>query len=305
MNLVNAIRVFFSKTAPAGADFAGAFNTLRGKRDTDLSQADVTTLDELAESFQDFVSDPAGWLKKASTSDPRYSWWVKLAQALGASVTSGSAPATANPSSSPGVAASAASAAPAVPEPEQGIDPDELAGGAPPPIRREGGGSKERSGGFTINTVGGDDDDRPRRDKRKLRGRDRDEDDERDDRHRETREREPPEPPPRPKPLWVPTRDIPEITKRILASAPYKRYNTRIRDAYVQIRDANPAVSQAGRAKLARLRRAYKQMEKGTEYLGSMSAGHLAFMVLALEQNRDLTDPAWFQANYVTGTYAD
>ena len=173
MNIVQAVQVLFAQTAPAGADFESAFNALKGKKEADLSNADATTLDALAETFQDFVGDPTGWLKKASAADPRHSWWVQLAQALGASVTSGPAPATATPMSSPGPAASTAPADPLVPdiEPEQGIDPDVLAGGALHPAAakvavREGGGVVVNSGD--------------------------------DDRRREPRERKPPSRRPRP-----------------------------------------------------------------------------------------------------------
>lgn len=167
MTLVSAIQVLFAQAAPAGADFEGAFDALKGKRDSDLSPADAVTLDVLAETFQDFVGDPSGWIKKALPADPRHSWWVKLGQALGASVTTGPAPASAVPSTSPSAVASAVTVAPVVPEPEpeQGIDPDALASGAPPPGRREGGGRKG-GGGVVVRPADGDEDDRPRRGKK-------------------------------------------------------------------------------------------------------------------------------------------
>lgn len=60
MTLVTAIQVLFGKTVPAGADFEGAFNALKGKKAENLSTADQNTLDEFAETFQDFVADPFG-----------------------------------------------------------------------------------------------------------------------------------------------------------------------------------------------------------------------------------------------------
>ncbi len=308
MTLVQAIMALFAQTAPAGADFEGAFNALKGKKETDLSQADATTLDELAETFQDFVGDPATWLKSASASDPRRSWWEKLAKALGASVTSSAPPSSTSPPSTVGP-----TAAPAVdePEPEQGIDPDALAGGAAPPGRREGGGGGR--GGIVVST-GDDDEDRPRREKKKRgerrdRGRDdEEEDDDRDDRRgrQQPRDRKPPEPPPPPKPLIdVGDRTIPPITRQILASRPYLRWRDWIVEAYRVIREGTEAERLAKRGELQHMKSEIASMKAGSagEALEAQSGFHLERLIEVLEAGRDLAEPAWFQANYITGSY--
>lgn len=280
MNIVQAVQVLFAQTAPAGADFESAFNALKGKKEADLSNADATTLDALAETFQDFVGDPTGWLKKASAADPRHSWWVQLAQALGASVTSGPAPATATPMSSPGPAASTAPADPLVPdiEPEQGIDPDVLAGGAPAPGRREGGGTG--GGGVVVNS--GD-----------------------DDRRREPRERKPPEPPPAPKPLIdVTSREIPAITREILAHGSYRSWSAILIEAFRLIRTGSPTEQAQKRAEIPYAHRLIEAMKVSNDRMEVQTGFHLERLLEVLESGRDQREPAWFQANYVTGTYA-
>lgn len=309
MNLVIAIKVLFGETAPAGADFEGAFNALKGKKAEDLSKADQNTLDALAETFQDFGDDPSGWLKKAPAADPRHSWWVKLAQALGASVTSGPAQVSATPSSSPVVVASPDSTDPVVPEPEpeQGIDPDALSGGAPPPGRREGG---EGGGGGSVIVTGiGAGDDRPRRERKKRADRrDRDEDEEEDDREDRPprRERKPPEPPPKPRPLIdVADRSIPAITREILTYGSYRTWSAWLIVAFRLIRTGSPAEQTKKQAELPHIRPLIQSMKNTGDRMEVQAAFHLERLIDALEAGRDQSEPAWFQANYVTGTYAD
>lgn len=141
MSLVKPVRDIFAEPMPEDADLPTSTKALKGKTDADLSQADIDTLGPLAEVFQDFSSDPVGWIKSKSGSQPRCPNWIELAEARG-------------------------SGAQDI-EPEQGIDPDTLAGGAPPPSRRESD-SGRRGGGISIRTS--DDGDAPPK-----RGRDKDE----------------------------------------------------------------------------------------------------------------------------------
>lgn len=300
MTLVTAIQVLFAQTAPAGADFEGAFNALKGKKDTDLSQADATTLDELALSFQDFGDDPSGWLKKAPAADPRHSWWVKLAQALGASVTGGSAPAT--PTPSPGSAASPASSDPVVPEPEpeQGIDHDALAGGAPPPGRREGGGG---GGGVVVRTD--DVDDRPRRDKKKRRDRNEDEDVEEwddDPRRKERKDRRDEAPRPLVPLLSRPdlaVREVPPQGLVVIQSERYKKMCTRIVECTESIRSGKTADLWVLRAEVL-------SMSRSPDAQIESEGIHLEGLIRALQEGVDLRRPHYFKAVYETGgTYDD
>ncbi len=299
MTLVQAIQVLFSQTAPAGADFAGAFNALKGKRDSDLSAADTNTLDQLAETFQDFVSDPSEWVKKASAADPRHSWWVQLAQALGASVN------TASGRSPP--PAGSVDPTPDI-EPEQGIDPDALAGGSPAPALREAG-----SGGGGVILSSGDSDDRPRSDKKKRgdrderRGQDHEEGDDRDDRRHELRDRQdrrPPEPPPPPKHLFdVTSREIPMITREILAYSSYKSWSAILIETFRLIRAGTTTEQVQRRLEVDHARRLIESIKFSTERMEVQTGFHLERLLDVLESGRDLHEPDWFQANYVTGSY--
>lgn len=267
MTFVTAIQVLFGETVPAGANFEEAFNALKGKKDTDLLQADVTILDELAEIFQDFVGDPAGWLKKASASDPRHSRWVQLAQALGASVTSSVTPATATSPSTSGSAASAAPADAPTPdiEPEQGIDPDTLAGGAPPP-RRDGGG-RFSVGGVAVRTDDGD--------------------------RRESLERK------------LPASQIHRaVAPRIIAileTGTFQQHRRKILKLFGAIREGNTSAQGKLDALEVNLRRIVRAMPTG--YLVMASAELALDMIQSLRAGKDQSEPGWFRANYVTGTY--
>ncbi len=287
MTIVQAIQVLFGKTAPAGADLEGAYNALKGKRDDALSQADASTLDELAETFQDFVGNPAGWLKSASASDPRRSWWEKLAKALGATATSGAAPAsTASPSAT---GSTAVPAAPAVsePEPEQGIDPDALAGGAPAPKKRGGGNG---GGGVVVRT--GDDDDTE------------DEDGDRDE-HRDRRDRRPPEPPRPLVPLFTRSARTSALSAQgqaILATGRYQRLRDQIITAFLARRTGarNSKSIDKLKASVAALCR------RSDDVMLEATGSHLSMLISDLEGGVDLRRPSYFEGMYKTGNnYTD
>ena len=302
MTLVQAIFALFSGTAPAGVDFQAAFNAAKGKKFEDLSEADVSTLDAVADSFQDFTADPAGWLKSASSTDPRRSWWTQLVQALGALVS-----ATPGGSSQPAGSTEPAASAATEPEPEaeQGIDPDALAGGAPPSSRREGGGGG--GGGGVVVRGDGEGDDRPKRDKKRRKGRDRDEeedeedDDERDNR-RQRRDHKPPELPPPPKPLFdVNDRTIPAKTREILAYSSYKSWSAMIIEAFRLIRTGTSAQQSQKRAEIPHARRIIGSMKASTTRMEVQAGIHLERLLEALESGLDLHRPGYFQAMYITG----
>lgn len=294
MNLVTAIQVLFAQNAPAGANFEEAFIALEGKKLAALSRTDVSTLDELADTFQDFVHNPAGWLDQASTADPRHSWWTKLAQALGVSVSA--------PGGSPPPTGSIE--VPATRRKTPAARKMRLDAEAAERQRRRDEDARERRRRQTeeeesyrrrlaieaeADEAKGLADLRLAAEKQRL-------DDEAEECRAEWRRARDEE---LERKLLVP----PPFMWRLVHSAPYLRYYDRIRDAYIMIRDTDPNVSQVGRARLAEVLRLCREMINNREYLGRECGVHLLEMASALEKNQDLREPSWFQAFFISGEY--
>lgn len=297
MTIVEAIQALFAQNAPAGADPEGAFNALKGKKDSDLSRADIDMLDELAETFQDFVSDPSDWLKKASVTDLRYSWWTKLARALGASVssTTGGSPTPAGshePLADP--------PAPDIePEPEQGIDPDALAGGAPP-LRRDGGGGRVSGRDVSVRTDDWDEEEREDTPLRKERRDRRDGQDTPQRKERRDRRDKVPRPliPLLSRPDLV-VRKIPTQGLLVLRSERYQQMRARIVECVESIRSG-------GVADVLALRAEVLSMSRSKDAQIEREGIHLEGLISALQSGIDLQRPNYFKAIYeIGGTYDD
>lgn len=281
MTLVNAVLAFFDRSTPAGVDFTQAFALAKGKKDTDLTPQDVATLDAIADVFQDFCSDPAVWLATASSSDPRRSWWEKLALALGATVSTGS-----EGSRSTSQGGSGAAPPQGDPEPTGGIDPDAMVNASRRVPSSGTGGGKSRV------VVGNGEDDPPKR--------------ERSPRSERAPERDqPPKPPEPPKPLFVPSRDVPPEAVEVLKSAPYKRWRDLIIAAYTMRGSSDQATKTRVEAEIMEIPSLLRSLEKSRELFAPRAAVQLRRMAEALQAGRHQSETAWFQANFVTGTYAD
>ncbi|MCR4314362.1 MAG: hypothetical protein NUV84_03900, partial [Candidatus Uhrbacteria bacterium] len=110
----------------------------------------------------------------------------------------------------------------------------------------------------------------------------------------------------RPKPLIdVTDRTIPALTREILAYEPYRTWRVWMIEAFRLIRTGSPDEKAHKRVELPHMRRLIDSMKASDDRMEFQSGFHLDRLLRVLEDGRDLSDPASFQANYVTGTYTD
>lgn len=277
MNPTRAWEVLFAQEVPKNVDFDEAVSVLDGIKEVDPS---ITLTPEVLDRAEEYLTDAPTFVE-ANSTDPRAPHWKRHAESIGETVGAGPSTSTAT--------------APATPEPT--APTTSLSASAL--INANLGGSSEPSlGGFALattpRTVKADPDDpKPKHEKNERRkGRDREGSDNKEEGKKE--------PPPPPKPLIVLSRDIPPITQRILVHGTYVSYRTWIVSAFETLRTG----TDPDKAKqLADTKRYLGTLLNSTEPLIPMVSAHLLDLIKALETRRDVSEPDWFTANFITGQY--
>lgn len=280
MNPTRAWEVLFAQEVPKNVDFDEAVSALDGIEEVDPA---ITLTPEVLDRAEEYLTDAPTFVE-ANITDPRAPHWKRHAESIGETV--GADPATNT------------TTAPATPEPKA---PTTSLSASALISANVGGSAGPSLGGFALatpaRTVKADPDDPEPKPERKTRrkGRERDVGDDKE----EERERKK-EPSPPPKPLILLSRDIPAITQRILAHETYVVYRTWIVSAFEVLRTGtDPDKSR----ELADTKRYLGTLLNSTESLIPMISAHLLDLIRTLETRRDVSEPDWFTANYITGQY--
>ncbi|NQV89959.1 hypothetical protein HQ487_00955 [Candidatus Uhrbacteria bacterium] len=264
MNPKMAWEVLFSKQAPSKTDFDEAVDALDGVDEVDPA---IVLEPEILKRADEYLTKPPRFIT-SHAGDVRVAYWKQHAESIGESFEE-SAPVDAetNESTSTGLSASALINASGDTDSGPSLD-----GFAVAP-RSEEGSNREDRGRRTKQ------DRKPPTDER---GRER-------------------EPPPPPKLLFIPSRDIPAVTQKILVDSFYQGYRVWFIEAYVTVRNGTPAEKVTKTGELADTREYLNHQRENPER--TMIVAHLMRLIEALEEQKDVTKSEWFQANYVTGTY--
>jgi hypothetical protein len=274
METWQAWKALFSKQVPAGADFKAAATALNGL--DEIAPDDANKLeDEEIDNAEEFLTNPAAFIE-ANKADERVPQWTTLATALGVTIGSNSGPAAAAPSAPPSAPAASNTLSTA------DLNLANLGGGGP-------------SLDALLAPGGGDD-------KADARKRLADEVARQARKNAEVIEEKAQAKANKPKPVFERTRAIPQQTRRVLVIPVYQRMRDDIVARYGTIRSGSPAQKRAAKRWLGGLSAKLKSVESSS---GWMVAGWLRELNKALIDQRDLTEPDWFRANHITGTYPD